>query len=233
MIKFFKVFGLICFFLINFQIFIFALENDARAHLCKREIATFQDFDKKEFPKMGEILFVGSSSIRGWRTLKIDFPAFYIINRGFGGSHLEDVNFYANQIIFPYKPKLIVLYAGENDIVAGKFVENVFADFMKFVASARKNLPKTRIIYVSAKPSPARQEFEGKFKELNDLIETETKKDKHLLFVDVWSRMIDANGKSKKGLFQADLLHINTEGYRIWRDALLPHIKRGSKRNFR
>jgi hypothetical protein len=110
-------------------------------------------------------LLVGSSSIRGWRSAAMDFPNFRVVNRGFGGSHLEDVNFYAGQVVFPYKPKLIVLYAGENDVVAGKSVERVFDDFKKFAVSVRRKLPKTRLIFVSLKPSPARWEFTPKFKQ--------------------------------------------------------------------
>lgn len=231
--KFLRNNVLIFILIISLQTLNFAQDDYRRAHLWEKEITAFIDSDRKEFPKKGKILFVGSSSIRGWRTLQKDFPEFYTINRGFGGSHLEDVNFYAPQIVLPYKPELIVLYAGENDVVAGKSVENIFDDFKKFVELVHKNLPKTRIIVVSAKPSPARLQYAPKFKELNDLIKTETKNDKRLFFVDVWSPMLGANGEPKKEIFQADRLHINPEGYRIWRTALLPHIRRGIKGNFR
>lgn len=231
---FFRKKMLIFILLISFHTINFAQKDGYfRAHLWEKDIAAFSDSDKKEFPKKKKILFVGSSSIRGWHVLEKDFPGFYTINRGFGGSHLEDVNFYAPQIIFPYKPKLIVLYAGENEVVAGKSVESVFDDFKKFVASVRKNLPKTRIIVVSAKPSSARREFAPKFAELNSLIETETKKDKRLLYVDIGSPMLDARGEPKKEIFQVDRLHLNDKGYRIWRDALVPQIRRGAKGNFR
>lgn len=196
-----------------------------RNALWVKEIAAFADADTKEFPKKGKILFVGSSSIRGWHTLKEDFPGIYTINRGFGGSHLEDVNFYAPQIVFPYKPKLIVLYGGENDVAAGKTVEAVYADFKEFVSSVRKKLPKTQLIVVSVKPSPARREFAAKYKELNDLMRKMTKADKRLSFVDVWTPMLDEKGEPKKDIFLGDQLHLNREGYKIWRAALLPFIK--------
>ena len=225
---------LIFILLISFHTIISAQKDVyLRAHLWEKEITAFSDSDKKEFPKKKKILFVGSSSIRGWRTLEKDFPECYTINRGFGGSHLEDVNFYAPQIIFPYKPKLIVLYAGENDVVAGKSVQSVFDDLKNFFASVHKKLPKTRIIVVSVKPSPARREFAPEFAALNSLIETETKKDKRLLYINVGSPMLDARGEPKKEIFQADRLHLNDEGYRIWRDALAPQIRRGAKGNFR
>ena len=209
-------------------------QNDyERADLWTKEIAAFTAADKKKFPKKGKVLFVGSSSIRGWRSLKEDFPESYTINRGFGGSHLEDIHFYASQIIFPYKPELIVLYAGENDIVAGKSVENVFNDFKKLVSLIQKKLPEARLIVISAKPSPARWEFTPEFKELNGLMQTETKRDKHLLFVDVWSAMLDVDGQPRKDIFQADKLHMNAEGYKIWRKILFPQVKSGSKGSFR
>jgi lysophospholipase L1-like esterase len=233
MVKFLKKIALFFVMLVSLQVSSAAQNNYQRGHLWEKEIAAFALADKKEFPKKGKVLFVGSSSIRGWRTLQKDFPSIYTINRGFGGSHLEDVNFYAPQIIFPYKPELIVLYAGENDIVAGKSVQAVFNEFKVFVSSVRKKLPKSRLIIVSLKPSPARWEFAPKFEELNGLIEMETKKDKHLLFVDVWTPMLDEKGEPKKDIFLGDKLHMNAKGYEIWRETLAPKIKSGLKGSFR
>ena len=204
-----------------------------RQTLWEKEIAAFAAADKKAFPESNKTLFVGSSSIRGWRTLKEDFPDYYIVNRGFGGSHIEDVIFYAAGIVFPYKPKLIVFYAGENDIAAGKSVDAVFNDFKTFAASVKRKLPKTRLIVVSLKPSPARQEFAAKYKELNALIKTETERDKNFLFVDVWTPMTNRDGEPKPEIFLADKLHMNREGYKIWRETLAPFIKTGLKKSFR
>lgn len=233
MFKFLKEFALLLVLLLSLQIIPFAQNDYKRAHLWEKEIKAFGDVDKKDFPGKNAVLFVGSSSIRGWRTVDQDFPDLRIINRGFGGSHLEDVNFYAEQIVFPYKPKLIVLYAGENDLVAGKSIERVFSDFNKFVSLVRQKTPKTRIIFISLKPSPSRWEFALKFKELNGLIKAETEKDKRLLYVDVWSPMLDADGSPKKDIFLADNLHMNAKGYKIWRETLYPHIKTGLKGFFR
>lgn len=231
-IKFLIKFYLLLVSLVSLQISVLSQDTYQRAHLWKKEIQSFADQDKKKFPKKNGALFVGSSSIRGWRTLADDFPGFYTTNRGFGGSHLEDVNFYFEQIVFPYKPKLVVLYAGENDLVAGKSIETVFNDFKKFVSVLKQRLPKTRLIFVSLKPSPARREFASKFQELNSLIKTETGKDKRLLFVDVWSPMLNHEGQPKKGIFLGDNLHMNSEGYKIWRETLFPLIKLGMKSSF-
>jgi lysophospholipase L1-like esterase len=126
-----------------------------------------------------------------------------------------------------------VLYAGENDIAAGKTVAAVFNDFKKFVLLVKAKSPKTRLVVVSAKPSPSRALFAAKYKEFNDLIKTETEKDKRLLYVDVWTPMLDENGEPKKDIFLGDRLHLNAAGYKIWRETLLPHIKTGLKGAFR
>jgi lysophospholipase L1-like esterase len=210
-----------------------AQESYNRANLWEKEIAAFAAADKKEFPKTGGILFVGSSSIRGWKTLQPDFAELPVLNRGFGGSHLEDVNHYFAEIVLPYKPKLIVLYAGENDITAGKTVERVVADYKKFVGLLREKLPKSRLIFISLKPSPARWEQREKFQRANDLIKAETEKDKRQRFVDVWQPMLNELGEPKPEIFQGDKLHLNAEGYKIWRASLTPHIKKGIKGNFR
>lgn len=223
--------SLICLFVLSFSLA--AQESYSRENLWEKEIAAFAAADKKEVPKTGAVLFVGSSSIRGWRTVKEDFPQFQVLNRGFGGSHLEDVNHYFAQIVLPYKPKLIVLYAGENDITAGKTVERVVADYKKFVALLRENLPKSRLIFISLKPSPARWEQREKFQRTNDLIKAEIEKDKRQMFVDVWLPMLNERGEPKAEIFQGDKLHLNAEGYKIWREVLVPHIKKGIKGNFR
>lgn len=225
------VFNLILLFVLAFTAS--AQEQYKRADLWQKEIAAFAEADKVVAPPKKAVLFVGSSSIRGWKTVQGDFPDYKILNRGFGGSHLEDVNYYAPQIVLPYKPKLIVLYAGENDVVAGKTPERVFADYRKFVALVREKLPKTRIVFVSIKPSPARWQFADKFREANSLIKSETEKDKGTIFVDVFSPMLNSKGEPKPEIFIGDKIHINAEGYKIWRETLAPHLKQGLKGNFR
>lgn len=211
----------------------FSQSGYTRSSLWEKEINAFVEHDKKDFPSKNGVLLAGSSSIRGWRGAAADFPEFRVINRGFGGSHLEDLNFYADKIVFPYQPKLIVLYSGENDLTAGKSVERVFDDFKFFVSLVRAKMPKTRMIFISLKPSPARWQLAEKFKNLNALIKAETEKDKRLLYVDVWSPMLEADGLPKKEIFLGDNLHLNAAGYKIWRDALREPIKRGMKGNFR
>jgi len=233
MFEFIKEFVLFFILLCVSQVIVFAQSDYQRTDLWEKEIAALVRIDKSEFPKKSSVLFVGSSSVRMWKNLAQDFRDFSTINRGFGGSQLEDVNFYAPQIVLPYKPKLIVLYAGENDINDGKTPETILEDFNKFVSIVHKNLPKTRIIFISLKPSPSRWNFAAKFQEANRLIKAATEKDKRLLFVDVWEKMLNKSGEPRKDIFQVDELHMNSAGYEIWRETLLPQIKRGLRKDFR
>ncbi len=233
MVEFIKKFIWCLILLCVLPVIVFGQSDYQRTDLWEKEIAAFVQIDKSEFPKKSGVLFVGSSSIRMWKNMVEDFRDFSVINRGFGGSQFEDVNFYAPQIVLPYKPKLIVLYAGENDITDGKTPEIILEDFKKFVSLVHKNLPKTRIIFISLKPSPSRWNFAAKFQKANGFIKAETEKDKRLLFVDVWEKMLDINGEPRKDIFQDDKLHMNSAGYKIWRETLLPQIKRGLRKNFR
>lgn len=191
----------------------------------EKEIAAFVEIDRKQTPPENAILFTGSSSIRVWTTLGQDFPSIRFINRGFGGSHFEELLHFAPQIVLPYKPKLIVVYSGENDIVSGQSAENVLADFKAFVAFRDKNLPLTPIVYISMKPSILRLAEWSEMKRGNDLIQTEIAKHKRVRYADLASKMIGPDGKPLPDIFLADNLHMNAKGYAIWREHLAPFLK--------
>lgn len=180
------------------------------------EIAAFEASDKTNPPASGAIVFVGSSSIRLWKTLAQDFPKRKVINRGFGGSQIIDSVNYAERIVLPYQPRLIVMYAGVNDINAGKSPEQVFADYQAFVTRVRATLPQTKIAYISMAPNPARWTQVERVKAANQLIEAYTKKDPRLAFINVFPKMLGDDGQPKPEIFVEDRLHMNAKGYALW-----------------
>lgn len=196
-----------------------------RAKMWDAEINALTEIDIRQTPPKNPILFVGSSSMRMWRNLRESFPNLNVINRGFGGSRLEDVNHYFDRLVTPYNAKIVVLYAGENDVNEGVAPETVLQSYRKFLEMFRTKFPKTKLVYVSLKPSPARWSLADKYKQTNDLIKTEIIKDKHTVFVDVWEAMLGANGQPRPELFLADNLHMNEKGYEIWRELLKKHLK--------
>jgi lysophospholipase L1-like esterase len=187
-------------------------------------IRAFEAKDRKQAPAKGGIVFVGSSSIVLWDLPK-SFPGLDAINRGFGGSQLADSVRYAGRIVIPYQPRTVVLYAGDNDLAAGKTPEQVFDDYRSFVAAIHAALPKTRILYIAIKPSKARWKLVDKIREANRLIADFAAKDPRLVFIDVEQPMLGADGKPRPELFKPDGLHLNAEGYRLWADLVRPHLK--------
>jgi lysophospholipase L1-like esterase len=189
-------------------------------------IDKFTQQDAKQPPPSNGVVFVGSSSIVKWASLEKDFPGVKVINRGFGGSQLEDSVFYADRIVTPYQPRIVVVYAGDNDLNAGKTPETVFADFKAFVAKVHAKLPATRIVYIAIKPSPSRWKIKDKGEKTNALIAAECAKNPKLLrFVDVWQPMLDAKGEPRPELFVADMLHMNAAGYEVWTPLVAKELK--------
>lgn len=187
-------------------------------------IARFEQSDRTNPPPKEAILFVGSSSIVAWDLPKF-FPDLPVINRGFGGSQIADSVEFADRIVIPYRPKIIVFYAGDNDVASGKTPERVLADYNAFVAKVHKALPETRIIFIAIKPSIARWKLIDTIRAANAIVRAATEKEDTLEFLDIDAPMLGADGKPRPEIFRPDGLHMNADGYRIWTDLLLPHLK--------
>ena len=189
----------------------------------EKAIAAFEQQDKKQPPPKDPVVFVGSSSIRFWDLAK-SFPDLPAINRGFGGSELADSVHFAARIVLKYEPRLIVLYAGDNDIATAKTPEHVCSDFQSFARVIHDKLPKSRIIYLSIKPSPLRWGSIDRIRKTNALIEAECKKNDRLLYLDVATPMLGNDGKPRRELFGVDGLHLNAKGYALWAERLKPYL---------
>jgi len=188
------------------------------------EIQEFLAADRTNAPPKHGVLFIGSSSIRLWKTLAQDFPNHPVFNRGFGGSQIRDSVNYAEHIILPYKPKQIVVYAGGNDINGGKTPEQVLADFETLVAKIRAGLPRARIAYISIAPNPARWAQVEKVRAANRLIEDFTRRQAGLTFIDVFPHMLGPDGLPKPDIYVEDRLHMNQKGYALWKDLVAPYL---------
>lgn len=186
------------------------------------EIHAFANWDAKNSFPADAILFVGSSSIRLWATASA-FPKHTIINRGFGGSHISDVNYYYDQVVKPYAAATIVLYAGDNDIAYGKTPERVLADFKRFVGRVQAGSGQTRILFLSIKPSVARWHHWPAMAEANRLIEDYVTDQPNLTYIDLASPLLDDRGQPKD-VYVYDKLHLNEYGYRLWNESLAPFL---------
>lgn len=190
------------------------------------DIQAFKKQDSAAFPPANEILFVGSSSFTKWTDVQDYFPSYPIINRGFGGSSLTDVIRYADDIIYPYKPKQIVIYCGENDLASSDSVtvQTVFERFKILFSMIRNTFKNIPLVFVSLKPSPSRQKLMPKMIAVNDAVQSFLKKKKNAVFVDVYHKMLGADGKPIDDIFLEDKLHMNGKGYAIWQKEIAPYL---------
>ena len=190
------------------------------------EIQQFKKQDSIHFPPKNAILFLGSSSFRKWHDVQKYFPGYTIINRGFGGSTIPDAIHYADQIVFPYRPKQVVIYEGDNDLASSNRItpDSVFNRFKQLFNLIRNKLPNTSIAFVSIKPSPSRERLMPEMQEANSLIKNFLKHKKNSAFIDVYHKMLNKDGLPDKSLFIEDELHMNAKGYAIWQEIIQPYL---------
>ena len=188
------------------------------------EIKAFERMDAANPPAPGEILFLGSSSIRLWSTLATDFPSHAVLNRGFGGSEIGDSVRLVERIVLPYKPKAIVFFAGTNDLSNGKSPETVAAAYRAFVERVRATMPDLPIAYIAISPAPSRWNNIRNVRLANAYIKTYSETVPGLRFIDTYPRMTNAIGGPRVELYGPDNLHLNPQGYALWREVVGPVV---------
>jgi len=207
-------------------VFTISLVAVAQEHAYSNEIKNFKKEDSIAPQAKGQILFVGSSSFRMWKNLQSYFPKHHVINRGFGGSTLTDVIYFANDIIFPYQPKQVVIYCGDNDLAASESItaDSVANRFERLFSLIRTNLPAAKVSYVSIKPSPSRRSLLPKMVEANTLIKSFLKKQPNTSYIDVFKPMMH-HDEIRSDIFMSDSLHMNEKGYTIWQKKIKKHLE--------
>ena len=190
----------------------------------EKEIAAYEQMDRTNPPPKGAVLFIGSSTVRLWKSLAQDFPEHRVINRGFGGSQIVDATHFAERVIFPYGPKKIFLRAGGNDLWSGKSPEQVFAEFKEFATKVHAKLPETEIVFISLCPSVARWKQAEKEKALNTLVQDFVRQTPRVKYIETYSMSLGPDGQPRPELFVADRLHFNAEGYKLLIERVRPYL---------
>jgi len=209
-----------------FFCFVLGTTTNAQEPAFYNDIQNFKKQDSINPPLQHAILLVGSSSFTKWTDVQSYFPGYTIINRGFGGSTLPDVIRYANDIIFPYQPKEIIIYCGENDFAAddNTTAQMVFDRFKTLYGMIREKLKTVPLAYISLKPSPSRRKYWSKMIEANRLIRDYINKQPHASYINVFDLMMNASHQPKPEIFLEDSLHMNAKGYAIWQKAIQPYL---------
>lgn len=187
----------------------------------EKEMEVFAAKDEQSPFAPGGILFVGSSSIRLWEVEKA-FPEHRVLNRGFGGSQIRDSIEWFDRLIAPHRPRVLVFYAGGNDIHAGKDARTVIADARELFQKVHELLPDTKVLYLSIAPNPARWKEIETVREVNKAILAMTKEFNFVRFVDVGASMLGEDGLPLPHIYRADQLHMNEAGYAIWNRIVKP-----------
>ena len=172
------------------------------------------------------VVFVGSSSIRMWKSLEQDFPKFQVLNHGFGGSEYSDLIRWQEELVGEFEPSMVIIYAGDNDLANNEEPTEIGEEADLFVDGLRRLASGAPVIIISAKPSLSRWKLKDKYIELNKELKRVADQYEHAVFVDVWAPMLDVNGEPNKTLFIEDGLHMNDKGYEIWRNALRPFLSK-------
>jgi lysophospholipase L1-like esterase len=191
----------------------------------EKEISALEQKDRTNPPAEGGVVFVGSSTIKRWKSLSDDFPGHNVINHGFGGSQIIDAAHFADRIIIPHQPKMVFLRSGGNDIHAGKTPQQVFGDYKEFVAKVRAKLPDTTIVFIGLSPAPVRWEEREANKQLNALVEEYTRQTPGLKYIEAYAMTVAADGQPRRDLFVADQLHFNAEGYKLLAERVRPVLQ--------
>jgi lysophospholipase L1-like esterase len=232
LIRAFAAGGLTCGALLSAHAEITAATKQPRRPLSshdQRWQASFDAFaaaDLARAPQPGGAVFVGSSSIRLWKGLEQAFDTrLPIIQRGFGGSRLSDCLSNVGPLVLRYKPRLVVVSAGDNDLAEGAPPEQVLLSFEAFVDAVRVELPDTRIAFLSIKPSPLREPLMPAARAANALIEGYAAAQPRVDNVDLYSKMVGPDGRPRRELYGSDRLHLNDAGYELWRAEITRHLK--------
>jgi lysophospholipase L1-like esterase len=201
-----------------------AIENSGAA--AQKAIDRYESeilaLEAQPFPEPNGIVVTGSSTIRKWGTIKADLAPLPIIPRGFGGSTTEELKHYLARIVFPYAPRAVVIYSGDNDLAEGRTVEQILATTNEITGLIRAQLPDAKVYVIGIKPSISRWNLWPTAVRANQLLQALCEKDSQLTYIDAGKGLLGSDGKPKSKYYAEDLLHFSPEGYKVWTAAIKP-----------
>lgn len=187
-------------------------------HLFDEEIKKFTELS---IPEGEEVtVFTGSSSIRFWEDIHTDCNKTKAINTGFGGSQMSDLLYFINETVLRFQPGHVYIYEGDNDIAAEKELSDILKTAQDITTKMLAANSKTKIHFISAKPSPARWKYKEQYLAFNSLLKAYCESNQQLFYIDVWNPMLDTNGRPMSNIFISDSLHMNRQGYLLWKDLI-------------
>ncbi|MDC1217351.1 GDSL-type esterase/lipase family protein [Flavobacteriaceae bacterium] len=182
------------------------------------EIEAFERLDKSVTYAEDAILFIGSSSIRLWKTLEEDMKPYPVIQRGYGGAHFRDMVYFTDRILTEHSLSMVVCFVA-NDISGSPkdgTPEEILKLFKYFVKQVRAKHPSIPIMQIAVTPTQSRWKLWPEINTVNRLMKAYCDKTKNLYFIDTIPEFLDENGQPKPQWFAGDQLHLNEKGYQVW-----------------
>jgi hypothetical protein len=189
------------------------------------EIRAFEEEDRMSPATPGQVLFIGSSSIRMWKSLAADMAPVPVLKRGFGGSKTGDVLAVFDRIVLPYEPSVIVYYCGDNDLGTDNTDWQSAADgFITFAGRARREWPRVTLVYIPIKASVARWGNWPAMRKANEKVRSYCERTARTIYVDTVTPTLTPEGRPDPAMFLADGLHLSEKGYDAWTGVLRPAV---------
>jgi lysophospholipase L1-like esterase len=198
----------------------------AKTNRWESDMRAFEALDRKSPPPTNAVLFTGASNIRLWKNLGEAFPGHKVFNRGFGGAEMADLVEFAGRVVIPYRPRIVIIYAGDNDLADHKTPERVLADFQAFAQEVHSALPASVIGCIAIKPSPSRARLVAQVRQTDGLLESFCRTNANTIYIDDLTPMSSATGGPRPELFGKDGLHLNQQGRAIWTSLIRPILDR-------
>lgn len=189
------------------------------------ELQRFRQQERRQRPVAETTLFVGSSTIRRWATLQTDMAPLPSLNRGFGGSTMQDLLLLADELVIRYQPTNVVVYEGDNDLAYGAALARFQQPAQAFARYLQQRLPGTRLVFVAIKPSPARFHRWQRYQQANHWLRSQAQRG-GWHFIDANASLLKADGKPDPRFYAADGVHLNAAGYRRWGGAVKAGLRR-------
>jgi len=213
-------------FLISTLLFLWVISANAQEpNRFQNEVDELFNKEYNFSPDKKLVVFTGSSSVRMWKDVQSYFPEYNIINNGFGGSQFSDLIYFYNQLVLKQTPEILFIYEGDNDIASDKKTNRIMKEAKGLVRRIQNDLPQTKVVMISPKPSIARKSLKKEYIKLNKKLEKFCARTENLEFADVWSAMLDENGNVFEDIFIEDGLHMNKKGYDLWAKVIGEFLK--------
>ncbi|MGE3312057.1 MAG: GDSL-type esterase/lipase family protein [Limisphaerales bacterium] len=195
-----------------------------------QDLEAYERLDATNPPPDRAVLFVGSSSIRLWSSLRGDFPRYRVFRRGFNGARIDHMSRHVDDLVAPYDPEMVILYAGDNDLADGLKPREVLLEYQSLVDRVRREVPTGRVGILSIKPSPSRWHLVRRIRETNRRLKEWCERHDWLDFIDVHTGMLDEHGRPRTAYFESDGLHPSPRGYSAWADRIRGFLPETARR---